>query len=75
MFSTLADWLLGCSHRRTSFPITCRAERTETYVVCLECGTKFRYDWTQMRIAKQPVGKGMVMPAANRWFDRLVHHN
>ena len=76
MLSNLADWLLGCSHRRTSFPITCRAERTETYVVCLECGTRMPYDWTLMRLAKQPMGKrGMVMPAANRWFDRLVHHN
>jgi hypothetical protein len=34
------------------------------------------YDWSLMRLAKQPMGKrGMVMPAANRWFDRLVHHN
>ena len=62
MFSTLADWLLGCSHRQTSFPITRRGERTQTYVVCLECGTRIPYDWTEMRLAKQPAGKrGMPM--------------
>ena len=56
----LADWLSCCSHRRTTFPITLRtgvsvdgqqsAAEAETYVVCLECGRHFVYDWTKMRI-------------------------
>ncbi len=55
----LADWLFGCSHRRTTFPITLPASvgvngqqstRSETYIACLECGRHFAYDWTTMRI-------------------------
>ena len=26
------------------------AQRTGTYVACLDCGKEFRYDWQQMRI-------------------------
>jgi hypothetical protein len=96
MFSTLANWLFGCSHRRTSFPMTRRtglraegqgkAPRSETYVVCLDCGRRFAYDWSEMRIAKPPeapVGgapaqhiyrKRRALPAAHRFFHRLVHH-
>jgi hypothetical protein len=60
--SGLADWLFGCSHRRTTFPITLPARenvdgpqstQSETYIVCLECGRHFAYDWTTMRIAKR----------------------
>lgn len=54
---TLIDFLLGCSHRRTTFPLTpgCRAmvpgpARQGTYVVCLDCGKEFGFDWGQMRI-------------------------
>jgi hypothetical protein len=58
----LANWLYGCSHRRTAFPITIQASisvngqqvpQPETYVVCLDCGRHFAYDWTKMRIARQ----------------------
>ena len=71
-FGAMADWLGGCSHRRTSFPITLRTgasldgqQRTqaETYIVCMACGRHFAYDWTRMRIAKGPavgVGGGRV---------------
>ena len=56
----LVDWLFGCSHRRKSFPITLRTGRgaagqqtteSETYVVCLDCGRQFPYDWTTMRMS------------------------
>ena len=58
----LPDWLYGCSHRGTTFPITPRASvgvdgeqstQAETCVVYLECGRHFAYDWATMRIAKQ----------------------
>ena len=58
----LADWLYGCSHRRTTFPRTLRTTvgmdgqpgtQPETYIVCLECGRHFAYDWGTMRIASQ----------------------
>ncbi len=58
MFSKLMDALFGCRHARYSFPITVRAgsrrhpaaQRTGTYVACLDCGKEFRYDWQEMRI-------------------------
>jgi hypothetical protein len=58
MLSKLMDALFGCRHARYSFPITVRAgsrgnppaQRTGTYVACLDCGKEFRYDWQEMRI-------------------------
>ena len=54
---TILDALFGCWHKRMSFPITSRwAQRrsggseTGTYVVCLDCGKEFAYDWQKMRI-------------------------
>jgi hypothetical protein len=62
----LVDCLCGCSHRRTTFPITLRAKVTvdrkettdlETYVVCVECGRQFAYDWTTMQMSRQSPGR------------------
>ena len=58
MFGKLFDALFGCWHSEYSFPMTMRAgERrskaaslTGTYVVCLNCGKEFAYDWQQMRV-------------------------
>jgi hypothetical protein len=55
------DLMFGCSHQRLSFPITVRGARrrskaasvTGTYVVCLECGQEFPYDWKEMRVVRQ----------------------
>ena len=56
------DVFFGCSHKRLSFPITVRgaqrrntqaASVTGTYVVCLDCGHEFPYDWTQMKVVNQ----------------------
>jgi hypothetical protein len=58
---------LTCRHRRTSKPfatassVNARAvgdweavtpTATGHYVVCLDCGRKFAYDWSEMRIVK-----------------------
>lgn len=57
----MANWLFGCSHRRTTFPRTQQAgvsvdglprAQPEIYVVCLDCGRQFTYDWTTMRVTK-----------------------
>lgn len=37
----------GCNHSHTTFPQ--RAHGTD-YVVCLNCGTEFKYDWATMRV-------------------------
>src|SRR5271166_5882758 len=52
--------LFGCWHRRRSFPITVRGKQrriaaasvTGTYVVCLDCGREFPYDWDRMKSVK-----------------------
>jgi ribosomal protein L32 len=55
---TILDALFGCWHKRMSFPLTSRrgqrrpeaALQTGTYVVCLDCGKEFAYDWQTMKI-------------------------
>jgi hypothetical protein len=54
----ILDMLFGCWHKRLSFPMSGKrgqwrpaaARSTGTYVVCLDCGREFAYDWRQMRI-------------------------
>lgn len=54
--ASLFSSLFGCSHRRTTFPIT-PARRAGfsnsnkgTYVVCLDCGQEFAYNWKEMKV-------------------------
>ncbi|MGE5204072.1 MAG: hypothetical protein ACM3PW_00545 [Chlamydiota bacterium] len=59
LFSALWDVFFGCRHRHYSFPISSKilkqrsaaASATGTYVVCLDCGKEFAYDWEQMKVA------------------------
>ena len=59
MMHTLLNALFGCSHRRTTFPLTPARKvgksggRNGTYVVCLDCGKEFDYNWQEMRIGEQ----------------------
>ncbi len=58
MISRLFNTLFGCWHNHYSFPITVRAgarrtkaaSLTGTYVVCLDCGKEFPYDWQEMKV-------------------------
>jgi hypothetical protein len=64
MLQSLFNSIFGCNHQRTTFPMTPGrkgagqpapgAARNGTYVVCLDCGKEFAYDWTEMRVG-QPV--------------------
>jgi hypothetical protein len=62
MIGKLVDALFGCRHARYSFPITIRratrrsqaAALTGTYVVCLDCGKEFAYDWQEMKVITSP---------------------
>ncbi len=54
------DLLFGCSHKNYTFPITVRAGRrnntataARTYVVCLDCGKEFSYDWKEMKVVQR----------------------
>ncbi len=69
MIGVLAELLFRCPHRRLTRPITPVSRSGEpggeTYVVCLECGKQFYYDWEKMRLGG-PVprgdGKGVLPP-------------
>lgn len=58
MLAGIFDVLFGCTHKRYSFPITAKpgqrrseaASVTGTYVVCLDCGKEFAYDWSRMKV-------------------------
>jgi len=51
----------GCGHQRTTFPQTPPprvgavgrvSAVAGTYVVCLDCGKEFAYDWAHMRVGE-----------------------
>ena len=59
LLGSLFDLLFSCKHRRTTFPFTPVRRKTagtqgefpaETYVVCLDCGKQFAYDWEKMQL-------------------------
>lgn len=58
MMRNMLDVLFGCWHKRYTFPITTKpgqrrseaAAVTGTYVVCLDCGKEFPYDWREMKV-------------------------
>jgi hypothetical protein len=59
MLNSVFESLFGCSHRTTTFPLTptrnmagrsAASSRHGAYVVCLDCGREFGYDWRAMRI-------------------------
>jgi hypothetical protein len=62
MLNSLLNSVFRCTHRRTTFPLTparkagfsALKQRHATYVVCLDCGKEFGYDWSEMRRG-QPV--------------------
>ena len=72
MFTKIMDTLFGCRHSRYSFPMTIRAgsrrattaARTGTYVVCLDCGREFGYDWHDMRIVSSRTHDSRAIAAA-----------
>lgn len=61
MMASLVDLFFGCWHKNYSFPITSRSSQRRssapavsgTYVVCLDCGKEFPYDWQTMKIVPE----------------------
>jgi hypothetical protein len=70
MFGKLLDAFFGCWHNNLSFPLTARpgsrrsaaASLTGTYVVCLDCGKEFAYDWREMKIVDNSQSKTPGVP-------------
>ena len=52
MLQSVLNAVFGCSHRRTTFPLTPGRGGSRTYVACLDCGKEFAYDWAAMRIGE-----------------------
>jgi hypothetical protein len=72
MISNLFDMMFGCRHTNYSFPITTKgakrrtpaASLTGTYIVCLDCGKEFAYDWKEMKvISSEPTPAPSRVPA------------
>jgi hypothetical protein len=59
MLNAMFNLLFGCAHRKTTFPLTAGRSRGAAYVVCLDCGAEFEYDWKQMRIGKAMAARGV----------------
>jgi hypothetical protein len=60
MFTDLWNLVFGCHHSNYSFPMSGKpgrrssaAAETGAYVVCLDCGKEFAYDWREMKVLKQ----------------------
>lgn len=69
----LLELFFGCQHKKLSFPLTpSKTTRrrvvknqhtinpTTMYVVCLDCGREFVYNWDQMRVMN---GIRMLIPS------------
>ena len=62
MLQSFLNSLFACTHRRTTFPLTparrnaayaAQNARMGTYVVCLDCGNEFAYNWDEMRVGEK----------------------
>jgi len=81
MLGALVNLVFGCRHKRTTRPITPVHKLGETagctYVACLDCGKRLRYDLTTMQIGKPlsaPEATGLLQASyaaesqrRNRW--------
>jgi hypothetical protein len=69
MLESILNALFGCSHQRTTFPLTPARQNgvARTYVVCLDCGKEFAYNWADMRIG-QPVSNRVAAAEAQPSF-------
>ncbi len=84
MFQSIFNSLFACSHQRTTFPLTPSrrsgyqapgASRHGTYVVCLDCGKEFAYNWDEMRVGVTlPNNTERLAPVAEGTFEGLPPH-
>ncbi len=77
MFGSFVDLFFGCSHKRTSFPITpgrngSGMARGNTYVACLDCGKEFAYDWREMRIVTPSSSKASVANPSDKRSGLII---
>lgn len=54
-FLKLVNKVWGCPHKKTSFPMmNADGLSAERYVVCVRCGRRLPYDWTNMCKSGKP---------------------
>lgn len=78
MFTGFVDLFFGCWHRNYSFPISAKqsrrrsqaASQTGMYVVCLDCGKEFAYDWENMRVLGPEKTETVVLTPAETYAHR-----
>lgn len=71
MLHGIMDLLFGCRHKRITRPITPVRKGNDaagdTYVSCLECGRRFRYDLETMEVGKpMPVAEPIAVDSFQR---------
>lgn len=49
MLDKLLSYLFRCTHNHRGFPVT---RKNIMYIVCLDCGAEFKYNWDTMSISK-----------------------
>ena len=67
IIASLIEAMFGCAHRRTTFPISigrAKGQANRTYIVCLDCGREFDYDWSALAV-RQPERSNP--PAVPHW--------
>lgn len=79
MIISLLGKLFGCTHERTTFPLTPSGRsglscgtRKGTYIVCLGCGEEFDYNWKEMRIGN--LRERPSAPPATPQTEQMVAH-
>jgi hypothetical protein len=72
MLQSFLNSVFGCSHPRTTFPITPTKKSNSTYVACLECGKEFSYDWKTMRVGAPIEKPTMAAVPATVVTERVV---
>jgi hypothetical protein len=70
MMASLISYLFGCSHERTTFPMRTKrsteASRQGTYIVCLDCGKEFDYNWKEMHAGAAVAPPVVTLSAVSR---------
>jgi len=66
MLTSILNSLFGCSHRRTTFPMSLKGASAQlgAYVTCLDCGKEFAYNWQEMRMEQREM---TALPAAHTY--------
>jgi len=80
MIDRLIQLLFRCSHKRITLPITPQGKpggpTPQPYVVCLDCGGQFAYDWKEMRMGSRMDSPEATAEAeAKKWASRRLRRS